>query len=67
MPISKQVRHEIAQKGAAGRNSPDSYIRSLERADHLTAEQKFRLTRLVMSFFDDHEQAGGDAAGGEAA
>jgi hypothetical protein len=51
---------ERNKKGAAGRNHPDSYIRSLERAE-LTAEQKRRLVWLVMSFFDDREQAGGDA------
>jgi hypothetical protein len=64
--LSAQQRQDRARKGALVRNSPESYIRSLEHAN-LTAEQKFRLTRLVMSFFGDREQAGGDAAGGEAA
>jgi hypothetical protein len=54
--------YSAQQRGAAIRNSPDSYIRSLERAS-LNADQKWRLTRLVMSFFDDREQAGGEAAG----
>ena len=38
MPISPQKARERARKGAIGRNSPDSYIRSLEHAE-LTAEQ----------------------------
>ena len=61
MPISPEKAHERAKKGAAGRNSPDSYLTSLERA-HLTAEQKARIVALAMSFFGDREQAGGEAA-----
>ncbi|MGN6177222.1 MAG: hypothetical protein ACTHPS_30365 [Streptosporangiaceae bacterium] len=60
MPISPQKAHERAIKGAIGRNSPDSYIRSLERTE-LTAEQKRRLTVLVMSFFA--EPVGGAETG----
>ncbi len=66
MPISPQKAHERAKKGAAARNSPDGYIRVLERTD-LTAEQKRRLAALLMPFLDGAEQSGGDAAGGEAA
>jgi hypothetical protein len=66
VPLSPQQRIERAQKAAAASHSPDTHIRSLEHAD-LTGEQKWRLTRLVMAFFDDDKQAGGDAAGGEAA
>jgi hypothetical protein len=64
--ISPEVASERGKKGAAARNSPDGYIRVLERTD-LTAEQKRRLTALVMTFFGGAEQPGGDAAGGEAA
>jgi len=53
-------RSERARKGGIGRSSPNSYIRSLERAD-LTDEQKRRLAKLVMSFFA--EPAGGAEAG----
>jgi hypothetical protein len=62
--IPPEVASERGKKGAAVRNSPDGYIRVLERTD-LTPAQKRRLARLVMSFFDDREQPGGDA--GEAA
>jgi hypothetical protein len=66
MPVTDPQVRLARQKGAAVRNSPDSYIRSLRRAK-LTAEQKFHLIQLVMSFLDDGaEQPGGDAAGGAA-
>jgi len=43
------MTHERAVRAAKARNHPDSYIRSLERAQ-LTAEQKLRLALLVLSF-----------------
>ena len=54
------------RKGAIGRNSPDSYIRSLERAE-LTAEQKRKLTALVLSFYDSADEQPGGAEAGTAA
>jgi hypothetical protein len=64
--IDPEVASERGKKAAAVRNSSDGYITSLSRRE-LTPAQKRRLARLVMTFFDDREQAGGDAAGGEAA
>lgn len=49
--IDPQVARERARAAAHARNSPDSYIRSLERAA-LTDEQKRRLARLLMPFID---------------
>lgn len=43
------MAHERAIRAARARNSPDSYIRSLERAE-LTAPRKHRLALLVLSF-----------------
>ena len=66
MPISPQKAHERARKGAIGRNSPDSYIRSLATAE-LTAEQKRKLTSLVLSFYDSGDERPGGAEAGTAA
>jgi hypothetical protein len=47
--IDPQAAYERASLAARVRNSPDGYIKSLERAE-LTAEQKLRLALLVLSF-----------------
>ena len=57
VPISPQAARERARKGAIGRNSPDSYIRSLAAAE-LTAGQKRRLAALLMPFLDTAEPGG---------
>ena len=59
MPLSP-AQIERNKKAAAVRNSPDGYIKSLTRAE-LTDEQKRRLIRLVMSFFDGDEPGGAEA------
>jgi len=60
VPVSPENAHVRAKKAAAVRNSPDGYIKTLERAS-LTDEQKRRLAKLVMSFFA--EPAGGAETG----
>lgn len=62
MPISPQKAQERARKGGFARNHPDTYIRSLEHAE-LTAEQRRRLIRLVLSFYGGDERPGGAEAG----
>jgi len=64
MPISPQKAHERARKAGLARSSPDYHIRSLERAE-LTADQRWRLIRLVWSFLEapGAEPAGGAEAG----
>ena len=59
-------RRERARKAVAVRNSPASYINSLERAN-LTDEQKRRLIKLALSFLDSAEQPAGGAEAGDAA
>jgi hypothetical protein len=60
--VSGQAAHKRAQKGAAGRHSPDFHIRSLATAD-LTDQQKRRVIRLALSWFsggdDDPAARGG--------
>jgi hypothetical protein len=64
VPISKQNAVIRARKGAIARNSPDTYIRSLERAaDELTAKQKRDLTALALSFLAEPAEPGGAEAG----
>ena len=56
--VDPQVAHERAIIAVRARNSPDSYIKSLGRAE-LTTAQKRRLALLLMPFLlgdDDDEQ-----------
>lgn len=55
--IDPQVAHDRARRGAAARNSPDGYIKSLSRAT-LTTAQKRRLAALLMPFLlaDDENE-----------
>lgn len=50
--IDPATASERGRKAARARNSPDSYLRSLARAD-LTAEQKRQVIVLAASFLAD--------------
>lgn len=52
--IDPVVAHERARHANRFRNSPDSWIKSLEKWDReLTVEQKRRLARLLMPFLTE--------------
>jgi hypothetical protein len=63
--IDPVVASERARRGALVRNSPDGYIRVLERTE-LTAAQKRRLAALLMPFLGE-QPAGEDSAAGAGA
>ena len=54
------------RRAPPGATSPASYIRSLATAE-LTAEQKRKLTALVLSFYDSGDEQPGGAEAGTAA
>lgn len=66
MPVSPENARIRARKGGFARNSPDTYIRSLATAE-LTAEQKRKLTALVLSFYGSGDERPGGAEAGTAA
>jgi hypothetical protein len=55
--IDPVVAHERAITANRVRNSPDTYIRQLERAE-LTDQQKRRIARLVLPFLDEPAETG---------
>lgn len=61
--VDPVVACERARKGAIARNTPDSYIRSLEAAQ-LTAAQKRRLAALLMPFLDGVDLPAAEAVAG---